>query len=99
MAKIILRQEAIDDLNAIWFYTYEKGSERQADYNYAALEFACKQIGNNPEPGKEYEEINSNLRGLRTGKHIIFYQVIANDEIEIVRTLHEQMNLKGRLNK
>ncbi len=76
MAKVILRQEAIDDLNDIWFYTFEEWSEKQADKYYATLKFACTQIGENPELGKEYEGINRNLLGLRTGKHIIFYQAI-----------------------
>ncbi len=97
MSKVILRQEAIDDLNNIWAYTYEEWSEKQADKYYAALEFACIQIGKNPELGKEYDEITKNLLGLRTGKHIIFYKVIAEDEIEVVRILHERMDLKNRL--
>jgi toxin ParE1/3/4 len=54
MAKVILRQEAIDDLNDIWTYTFEEWSEKQADKYYATLEFACTQIGKNPELGKEY---------------------------------------------
>jgi len=99
MAKVTLRQEAIYDLNDIWAYTFEEWSERQADKYYAALEFACMQIGKNPELGKEYEGINSNLLGLRTGKHIIFYQVLTEDEIEVIRILHERMDLKNRLNE
>jgi len=99
MAKVILRQEAIDDLNDIWAYTFEEWSEKQADKYYSALEFACIQIGKNPELGKEYEEINGNLLGLRTGKHIIFYQIITKDEIEIIRILHERMDLKSRMNE
>jgi toxin ParE1/3/4 len=31
MAKVILRQKAIDDLNNIWDYTFEKWSEKQAN--------------------------------------------------------------------
>jgi len=99
MAKVILRQEAIDDLNDIWAYTFEEWSEKQADKYYIALEFACTQIGKNPDLGKEYGEISKNLFGLRTGKHIIFYQVISKDRIEVVRILHEQMDLKNRLNE
>ena len=99
MAKVVLRQKAIDDLNEIWIYTFEKWSEKQADKYYEALEFACMQIGENPELGKDYEGINSNLRGLRTGKHIIFYQVISDQEIEIIRILHERMDLKNRLDE
>ncbi|HRP89084.1 MAG TPA: type II toxin-antitoxin system RelE/ParE family toxin [Edaphocola sp.] len=99
MAKVILRQEAIDDLNDIWFYTFAEWSEKQADRYYATLKFACAQIGENPELGKEYEEINRNLLGLRTGKHIIFYQVISKEEIEVIRILHARMDLKNRLNE
>lgn len=99
MFKVILRQEAIDDLNDIWAYTFEEWSENQADKYYATLEFACTQIGKSPEIGKEYEGISKNLLGLRTGKHIIFYQIISEEEIEIIRILHAQMDLKNRLNK
>lgn len=99
MAKVILRQEAIDDLNDIWIYSFEEWSENQADKYYAALKFACTQIGENPELGKEYEGISSNLLGLRTGKHIIFYQVVKVDEVEVIRILHERMDLINRLNK
>jgi toxin ParE1/3/4 len=99
MAKIVFRQAAIDDLKDIWNYTVEEWSEKQADKYYASLKFGCLQIGVNPELGKEYEEIKSNLFGLRTGKHIIFYQVINEQEIEIVRILHERMDLKNRMNK
>ena len=53
MAKVILRQEAIDDLNNIWEYTYKEWPEKQADKYYATLKFACKQIGENPKLGKE----------------------------------------------
>ena len=94
MAKIIFRQEAIHDINEIWSYTFKKWSEKQADKYYSALEFACIHLGQNPELGKEYDGIQKNLLGLRTGKHIIFYQVITNQEIEIIRILHEQMDLK-----
>ena len=99
MAKVILRQEAIDDLNNIWVYTIDEWSENQADKYYASIEFACTQIGKNPELGKEYDGISKNLLGLRTGKHIIFYQVISKDRIEVVRILHEGMDLKNRLDE
>jgi toxin ParE1/3/4 len=76
MAKVILRKEAIDDLNDIWIYTFEEWSEKQADKYYATLKFTCSQIGKNPQPGKEYEGVGRNLLGLRAGKHIVFYKII-----------------------
>jgi len=45
MAKVILRQAAIDDLNDIWDYTFERWSENQADKYYTILKLACKEIG------------------------------------------------------
>jgi len=97
MARVTIRQEAIDDLNNIWKYSFEKWSENQADIYYATLKFACKEIGENPEIGKEYFGVHKNLLGLSVGKHIIFYQLISEHEIEVVRILHERMDLEKRI--
>lgn len=97
MAKVILRQKAIDDLNDIWDYTFEKWSVKQADKYYAIIKIACKGIGENPEVGKEYDGINTNLLGLKCEKHIIFYKQISNDRIAVIRILHERMDLKKRI--
>jgi toxin ParE1/3/4 len=95
MAKVILRQEAINDLNEIWLYTFEKWSEKQADKYYSLLEYTCLEIGNNAELGKEYNGVETSLFGLKTAKHIIFYRIITKQEIEIIRILHERMDLKN----
>lgn len=97
MVKISFRQKANDDLNNIWNYTYENWSENQADKYYATIKFACKGIGENPEIGKEYDGISTNLLGFKYGKHIIFYHAISKNEIEVIRILHERMDLKNRL--
>ncbi len=97
MANVILRQEAIDDLNAIWQYTLNEWSESQADKYYSTIKFHCLQIGKNPKLGKEYPEIAENLFGLNSGKHIIFYQILEESDVEIIRILHERMDLINRL--
>ena len=97
MAKVLLRQEAIDDLNNIWFYTFETWSETQADKYYATIKMACNGIADNPNVGKEYDGINKNLLGVKSEKHIIFYQIINPERIEIIRILHERMDLKNRI--
>ncbi|MFN5089990.1 MAG: type II toxin-antitoxin system RelE/ParE family toxin [Bacteroidota bacterium] len=43
--------------------------------------------------------MNKNLFGLHSGRHIIFYQFIDKFEIEVIRILHERMDLKIRLNE
>ena len=99
MAKVLLRQEAIDDLSDIWHYTLHEWSENQAEKYYETIKFACKEIGKNPNIGKLYTEISKYLFGLKTGKHIIFYHLISEDEIEVIRILHENMDLKNRINE
>ena len=97
MAKVIFRQKAIDDLNDIWDYTFEKWSAKQADKYYATIKLVCNGIGQNPDIGKEYYGIHKNLLGLKSGKHIIFYQLISEEKIEVIRILHERMDLKKRI--
>ncbi|KGL62757.1 type II toxin-antitoxin system RelE/ParE family toxin [Polaribacter sp. Hel1_85] len=97
MFKISFRQKANEDLNNIWNYTYENWSEIQADKYYATIKFACLEIGKNPDLGKVYNGINRNLLGLKSEKHIIFYSSTSKNEIEIIRILHERMDLKNRL--
>jgi len=98
MAKLIWRQEAIDDLTEIWQYTVETWSENQANTYYEAIRLACMDISQNPERGSKYLEISRSLRGYKINKHIIFYHVMSPDEIEIIRILHERMDLRSHLN-
>lgn len=52
MAKVILRQQAIDDLSDIWNYTVQEWSESQADKYFEAIKLACIEIGKKPNIGK-----------------------------------------------
>ena len=96
MARYRLTNKAVDDLAHIWNYTTEKWSESQADKYYQMLIDNFSEIAKNPSLGKSYSGIINDLLGLRTGRHIIFYRKTENDEIEIIRILHEQMDLKRR---
>ena len=97
MLKLTLRQEAIDDLKDIWNYTKTEWSENQAEKYYQTIKYSCKLIAENPNIGKNYIEISSHLFGLKSGKHIIFYSIIPDFEIEVIRILHERMDLLSRL--
>ena len=45
---------------------------------------------------KNYFVVYENLKGLKVGRHIVFY--LQNDNcIEIIRILHQQMDLKKRI--
>jgi toxin ParE1/3/4 len=97
MAKYFLTNKAVDDLSRIWEYTYEVWSEGQADKYYQMLIESCEEIAKAPEIGKSYNEIGKAILGVRVGKHIIFYRVVQLNDIEIVRILHQRMDLKNQI--
>jgi toxin ParE1/3/4 len=97
MANYYLTNKAVDDLSKIWNYTFDNWSEQQADKYYQMLLDNCKEIAENPNIGKNYEGIVSQLFGHRTGRHIIFYRKVNKSKVEITRILHEQMDLEHRI--
>ncbi|MBU3662908.1 MAG: type II toxin-antitoxin system RelE/ParE family toxin [Bacteroidetes bacterium] len=97
MSKYKLTKKAVEDLTMIWDYTFNKWSEKQADSYYTMLLENCQQIATDPSIGKNYDKIVNGLRGLKANRHIIFYRITNDQLIEISRILHEQMDLKNRM--
>ena len=97
MAEFKLTNKAVEDLSKIWDYTFELWSEKQADKYYLSIKIVCAKIGENPHLGKTYNEIRKGLLGFISGKHIIFYRIVNENEIEVIRILHERMDLKNRI--
>ena len=97
MANYILSNKAVEDLSGIWNYSFNVWSEIQADKYYNLLIETCQELADGNISGKHFPEIDIKIFGLRTGQHIIFYQLIKNEKIKIVRILHSQMDLKNRM--
>ena len=97
MAKFDLTKKAVEDLADIWNYTYENWSEHQADKYYQLLIESFKEIADTPSIGKNYSGIVESLRGFKVGRHIVFFQEMEGRKVEIIRILHEQMDLKNRI--
>ncbi|MDZ4148342.1 MAG: type II toxin-antitoxin system RelE/ParE family toxin [Flavobacteriaceae bacterium] len=97
MAEYILTNRAVDDLSKIWNYTYEVWTENQADKYYIELLEACQQLSENQNLGKNYNEINSEIFGFKSGQHLIFYRILNVRQIEISRILHSRMDLRNRI--
>lgn len=57
-------------------------------------------LSENPKSGKDYHEIRKGYFRSRVKSHFIFYKInIKNEEIEIIRILHQQMNISLRLDE
>lgn len=57
MAKAIIRQKAINDLNDIWNYTFEKWSAKQAVKYYTTIKLTSNGIEQNHKVGKNMTEL------------------------------------------
>ncbi len=97
MAKFYFTNKAVEDLGDIWNYTVETWSENQAEIYYSLLIDSCQELANKPNQGKSYEVVERNVLGLKTGQHVIFYRIVTEKEIEVVRILHGMMDMKNHL--
>lgn len=97
MAKYFFTNKAVEDLSKIYEYTYEFWSETQADKYYEELIDFCQMLAENPNVGRNYEEIDTRLFGFPANKHIIFYRILSQTEIEVIRILGAETDLKNRI--
>lgn len=98
MAELRFTNKAVADLTSIWQYTFNTWSERQADEYYKLLIAACRKTLATPL-AKPYDEIAPELYGIKAGHHIIFFKRITNEEVLIVRILHERMDVNIHFNE
>lgn len=93
----VISKKAIADLEEIWLYTGEKWSIQQADRYYNLIFEEINYIFRNSTTGKSMEHVRKGYRVSKVKSHLIFYRVI-NEQIEVIRILHERMDIESRLN-
>jgi len=98
MADYILSKKASEDLIKIWYYTMNIWSEEQADIYYQNFIQSFEYIAQSPDSvGRSYDGVRTGYRGFRSGKHIIFYRILKNGKVRIIRILHERMDFRRYL--
>ena len=95
--KYRISQQSIEDLDKIWIYTLNKWSKEQADRYYDLIIAEIKFIADNYLIGKSAEQTRKNYRVTKIKSHLIFYRKVENEIVEIVRVLHQRMDIKKRL--
>lgn len=92
--------KAIQDIESIWLYTLLNWSEAQADYYFNLIMSEINTIAQNPEYGRSYGSIRKKYRCYKVKSHLIFYKVnLSNKFVEIIRILHESMDVESRLDE
>lgn len=88
-----ISSKAISGLENIWIYTVEKWSKEQADRYYTLLIDEIEFLRTNYYTGKSAEYILSNYRVSFVKSHMVFYKVIDEEKLEVVRILHQSVDI------
>lgn len=94
-----ISKEAANDLESIWLYTFENWSIEQADRYYNLLLYEIEYLIENPNLGKDYGHVRKGYFCSKVKSHFIFYKVNTKEnKLEVIRVLHQQMDIESRLN-
>jgi toxin ParE1/3/4 len=97
--KFVISKKAIQDIEKIWLYTYENWSLEQADRYYNLILDEIEFIAVNFESGKSMDYIKKGYRAAIVKSHIIFYKKSRSNTIEIIRVLHQKMDIETRIDE
>lgn len=90
--------KAIEDIEKIWEYTRDIWSVEQADRYYNLIINEIEYIAQNFESGKSMEHIKKGYKASKVKSHLVFYKIFDENTIEVIRILHQRMDIENRLN-
>ncbi len=96
MKKLVIADRARADLKEIADYTGREWGASQGRLYLGAIKDRLARLRDHPGLGSLRAEIGPGYRSVRSGRHIVFYRETA-ERVEIVRVLHERMDLHRHL--
>jgi len=95
-----ISQAANQDIENIWIYTFENWSIEQADRYLNQIIDEIAYLSDNPRSGKDYSQIRKGYFRSRIKSHFIFYKKnLKLEQVEIIRILHQRMDIESRPNE
>lgn len=85
------------DLGEIWDYTASRWGAEQAERYVRALAAACQDLADQRKEGRAIDDIRAGYYKLAVGSHLLFYRLAGDGTIDIVRVLHQRMDIPERL--
>ncbi|MBN8566225.1 MAG: type II toxin-antitoxin system RelE/ParE family toxin [Flavobacteriales bacterium] len=99
MSNYIISKKALEDIDAIWVYTAENWSVEQANRYYNLIFDEIEYIAQNFMMAKDFGLIRKAYRYSKVKSHLVFFKKNKLNEIEVIRVLHEKMDIESRLNE
>ena len=97
MSRYIINVKALDDINKIWIYTAENWSIEQADRYYNLIFDEIEYIVDHFEMARDFGNVWKNYRRSKVKSHLVFFKKTKSNEVEVVRVLHETMDIANQL--
>lgn len=94
MSGFVLTEKALNDLREIGRYTERTWGREQRNRYLLMLDQCFHNLAAAPQRGRDGRAIRADYRKYQAGKHLIFYRILTPDQIEIVRVLHECMDVE-----
>ena len=95
--KYRISEKAISDLEKIWLFTVKKWSKEQADRYHNLIIDEIEYIVDNFELSRRMDYIRPGYRMTKVKSHLIFFKVAEGNIVEIIRILHQCMDIENRL--
>ena len=80
-------------------YTADTWGRDQRNRYLALLDGSFHELAVNPLRGWDCNHIRPGYRKQIVGRHVVFYRMLDTDCIEIVRVLHERMDVESHLSE
>ena len=98
MSRYVFSNKAENDLVEIYRYGFITYGENKADLYIEALKEKCQFIADMPNLCPDRDEFNPPVKIYHHKKHLIIY-IVETDFIQIIRVLHERMDILQHMEK
>lgn len=95
---LVFSPAAEADLEQIWRYTAETRNADQADQYVRRIHGSCIELATGRRKGRSLADIRAGYQKLSIGSHFIVYRIVG-ETIDVVRILHQRMDIGARLGK
>jgi toxin ParE1/3/4 len=93
----VLTPRARHDLSEIWDYSAVQWGATQADRYIRLITSACAALADGRTKGRSAQAIRPGYFRQTVGSHVLFYRARKRGGIEIVRILHQRMDVERHL--
>ena len=97
MTSFIISPAADADLESIWLYSRKNWNTGQADQYVAELRSAIVDLASGRKKGRPIGNVRSGYFKLAVSSHFVCYRMVNAGVIDVVRILHQRMDVGAHL--